>query len=127
MENFSTHSRTGYYDGLIFHRVIRSFMVQTGERVFSATAGYHVSRFKLDHKSILAAHAFSITDAHPSPAGDPNGDGTGGTSIWGAEFEDEIDRNVRFDRPGLLAMVSGDWKLFGVGEATYTGRFLNID
>ena len=38
--------------------------------------------------------------------GDPNGDGTGGASIWGVEFEDEIDRSVRFDRPGLLAMVS---------------------
>lgn len=51
VENFTTHCRNGYYDNLIFHRVIRGFMVQTG---------------------------------------DPLGDGTGGQSIWGREFEDEF-------------------------------------
>ena len=29
IENFCTHSRNGYYDGVIFHRVIKGFMVQT--------------------------------------------------------------------------------------------------
>lgn len=67
VENWCGHSRSGYYDGLLFHRVIKGFMVQTG---------------------------------------DPNGDGSGGASIWGAEFEDEVDRSVRFDRPGVLAMAN---------------------
>ena len=48
IENFTTHSRNGYYNGIIFHRVIQGFMIQTG---------------------------------------DPLGDGTGGTSIWGHDFE----------------------------------------
>ncbi len=52
-ENFTEHARSGYYDGVIFHRVISSFMLQTG---------------------------------------DPLGDGTGGESIWGSEFEDEFVR-----------------------------------
>lgn len=30
VENFVTHSKNGYYDNLIFHRVIKGFMVQTG-------------------------------------------------------------------------------------------------
>jgi cyclophilin family peptidyl-prolyl cis-trans isomerase len=51
VENFTTHCRNGYYDNLIFHRVIKGFMIQTG---------------------------------------DPLGDGTGGQSIWGGEFEDEF-------------------------------------
>jgi peptidylprolyl isomerase domain and WD repeat-containing protein 1 len=61
------HSRNGYYDGTIVHRVIPSFMVQMG---------------------------------------DPLGDGTGGESIWGGEFEDELHRNLRHDRPFTLSMAN---------------------
>jgi peptidylprolyl isomerase domain and WD repeat-containing protein 1 len=28
VENFVTHARTGYYNNVIFHRVIRKFMIQ---------------------------------------------------------------------------------------------------
>ena len=30
VENFVTHARNGYFDGIIFHRVIKDFMIQTG-------------------------------------------------------------------------------------------------
>ena len=30
VENFVTHARNGYFDGHIFHRVIKDFMIQTG-------------------------------------------------------------------------------------------------
>ena len=53
IENFCGHARSGYYDNVIFHRIIKGFMIQTG---------------------------------------DPLGDGTGGESIWGGEFEDEFVR-----------------------------------
>lgn len=53
LENFCGHARSGYYDNVLFHRVIQGFMIQTG---------------------------------------DPLGDGTGGESIWGGEFEDEFVR-----------------------------------
>mmetsp|Transcript_12389 Transcript_12389/g.34796 ORF Transcript_12389/g.34796 Transcript_12389/m.34796 type:complete len:620 (-) Transcript_12389:303-2162(-) len=67
VENFTVHARNGYYDNLIFHRIIKGFMIQTG---------------------------------------DPLGDGTGGQSIWGEEFEDEFDRSLRHDRPGVLSMAN---------------------
>ena len=31
VENFVTHSKNGYYNGLIFHRIIKSFMIQGGD------------------------------------------------------------------------------------------------
>lgn len=34
------------------------------------------------------------------------GDGTGGESIWGAEFEDELHHNLRHDRPYTLSMAN---------------------
>lgn len=38
--------------------------------------------------------------------GDPLGNGTGGQSIWGKAFEDEVSPNVKFDKPGLLGMAN---------------------
>jgi peptidyl-prolyl cis-trans isomerase SDCCAG10 len=52
----------GYYDDCPIHRVIKEFMIQTG---------------------------------------DPSGTGSGGSSIWGKPFKDEIRRSrIRFDHHG---------------------------
>ncbi|KAI4870426.1 hypothetical protein F4820DRAFT_255469 [Hypoxylon rubiginosum] len=66
VENFVTHSKSGYYNNTIFHRVIRKFMIQ---------------------------------------GGDPLGDGTGGESIWGKEFEDEFS-TLKHDKPYTVSMAN---------------------
>ena len=38
--------------------------------------------------------------------GDPLGDGTGGESIWGKEFGDEIVADLRHDKPYMLSMAN---------------------
>ncbi len=65
VENFMTHAKNGYYDGLTFHRIVEDFMIQ---------------------------------------GGDPNGDGTGGESIWGKGFGEEISKQLYHIR-GALSMA----------------------
>jgi len=38
--------------------------------------------------------------------GDPEGDGTGGDSIWGHEFADEIHPELKHDEPFTLSMAN---------------------
>ena len=42
-----------------------------------------------------------FTDIHFCP-----GNGTGGESIWGGEFEDEFHPNLKHDRPYTLSMAN---------------------
>lgn len=82
--NFVQLCMEGYYNGTIFHRVVKGFIAQ---------------------------------------GGDPNGDGTGGESIYGEPFKDEFHTRLRFNRRGLVAMANagkddnGSQFFFTLGEA----------
>lgn len=39
VENFITHAKNGYYNGILFHRVIRDFMIQCGDPLGNGTGG----------------------------------------------------------------------------------------
>ena len=39
VENFLTHAKNGYYDGVVFHRVIEDFMIQGGDPTGTGMGG----------------------------------------------------------------------------------------
>lgn len=63
-ENFITHIKNGYYDGLIFHRVIKEFMIQGGDPTGTGRGGESIwgkpfkdefsPNLKFDRKGLLA-------------------------------------------------------------------------
>ena len=42
VENFTTHAKNGYYDGLIFHRIIKDFMIQGGDPTGTGAGGQSI-------------------------------------------------------------------------------------
>jgi cyclophilin family peptidyl-prolyl cis-trans isomerase len=61
VDNFVSLSRDGYYDGLIFHRVIRDFMIQGGcpEGTGTGGPGYEFEDEINEHKVVRGALAMA--------------------------------------------------------------------
>lgn len=53
VENFTTHVKNGYYNGLTFHRIIKNFMVQGGDPTGTGAGGESIWKkpFKDEFKS----------------------------------------------------------------------------
>jgi len=54
VENFTTHVKNGYYNGLIFHRIIKGFMIQGGDPTGTGSGGESI--WKKDFKDEFAAN-----------------------------------------------------------------------
>lgn len=73
VENFTTHAKNGYYNGLIFHRVIKDFMIQGGDPLGTGTGGESIwghsfeDEFDLELRNYCGA--LSMANAGPNTNG----------------------------------------------------------
>jgi len=69
VENFTTHARNGYYDGLIFHRVIPGFMIQGGCPDGTGAGGEDIwgGRFYTEGSFNLRHFRGALAMAHAGP------------------------------------------------------------
>lgn len=73
VENFLTHAKNGYYNGLIFHRVIKDFMIQGGDPTGTGMGGESIWGEKFEDEFDPALHnlrgALSMANAGPNTNG----------------------------------------------------------
>jgi len=60
VENFVTHAKEGYFDGLIFHRVIKDFMIQGGDPTGTGRGGESIWK-----KEFVNEHAANVVFDRP--------------------------------------------------------------
>ena len=73
VENFTTHAKNGYYEGIIFHRVINNFMIQGGDPTGTGMGGESIwgrsfeDEFSIDARNYYGA--LSMANSGPNTNG----------------------------------------------------------
>ena len=73
VENFITHAKNGYYNGIIFHRVIKDFMIQGGDPTGTGMGGESIWGRSFEDEFTPELHnlcgALSMANAGPCTNG----------------------------------------------------------
>lgn len=101
VENFLTHAENGYYDGIIFHRVMNEFMIQGGDPTGTGMGGESI--FGGSFEDEFSTEVFNLRGALSMANAGPNTNGSqffivqktsvdGGTikQLKDAKFPEEI-------------------------------------
>ncbi len=70
VENFTTHAKKGYYNGIIFHRVIKGFMIQGGDPTGTGRGGESIWGGVFDNEykpNVVFDRPFIVAMANAGP------------------------------------------------------------
>ncbi|CAH0344608.1 peptidylprolyl isomerase [Bacillus sp. CECT 9360] len=101
VENFVTHAENGYYEGVIFHRIIKDFMIQGGDPQGTGMGGESIWGAPFEDEFSMEAFnlrgALSMANAGPGTNGSqffivqaPHVDSSMGEQMKQAGYPDEI-------------------------------------
>ena len=113
VENFITHAKDGYYDNLLFHRVIDDFMIQGGDPLGNGTGGESIYGDSFEDE--FSDHLFNIRG---SVSMANSGQDTNGSQF----FINQADKDVfNQERDGLKGWEYYEqyWKLSYPGLCQY--------
>ncbi|ALS00591.1 peptidylprolyl isomerase [Enterococcus silesiacus] len=90
VENFMTHAKDGYYDNVLFHRVIENFMIQGGDPKGDGTGGESIWNGSFDDE--ISNQLYNIRGAlSMANAGkDEKGNGTNGSQFFIVQNTDDM-------------------------------------
>ncbi|MBO7395449.1 MAG: peptidylprolyl isomerase [Ruminococcus sp.] len=121
VENFVTHAKEGYYDGLTFHRIIDEFMIQGGDPLGTGTGGESIWGGKFDggkyFNLIHAAGALAYANS-----GGTDSDGSQFYIVTGSVFDEDSIASVAsctdsakkvYTSYGGAPWLDGNYTVFG--------------
>ena len=115
VENFVTHAKNGYYNGVIFHRIINNFMIQGGDQTGTGMGGESIwgenfeDEFSMDYYHFYGA--LSMANAGPA---------TNGSQFF-------IVQNNHLDTRTLNALENGGWPEEAVKKYAEVGGTPHLD
>ena len=115
VENFVTHAKNGYYNGVIFHRIINNFMIQGGDPTGTGMGGESIwgenfeDEFSMDYYHFYGA--LSMANAGPA---------TNGSQFF-------IVQNNHLDTRTLNALENGGWPEEAVKKYAEVGGTPHLD
>lgn len=115
VENFITHAKNGYYNGVIFHRIINNFMIQGGDPTGTGMGGESIwgenfeDEFSMDYYHFYGA--LSMANAGPA---------TNGSQFF-------IVQNNHLDTRTLNALENGGWPEEAVKKYAEVGGTPHLD
>lgn len=117
VENFKTHIKNKYYDGVIFHRVIKDFMIQSGDPEGTGMGGESIygQGFETEYNEDLIHIRGALSMAN---TGQPNSNGSQFFIVQADKVDDQVLTQMKdFSEEGKYPVNS--YKLYKSIGGTY--------